>query len=221
MKTRKLIYLLGLDGSGKTTNAKQLSTLGKSKYEVLYLYCQYKPILLKPLKVLAKFIFLKNTDEFIDYKNYNKLKKKYSTKMRILTRIYSYIWYIDYILQIIPQLLIVKFKKSDIILIDRYYLDSVVNLACLNNFSLEQMLRDSRIIESVLPRADLHLFLNVSEEKAYARKNDIQSIEYLAERKKKYFELAEVYNFKIIDADLPQKIVYKEILRNILNEYKK
>ena len=175
---KKLVYLLGTDGSGKTTNAKRLVSEGLNGYKVLYMYCQYTPILLLPFKIFAKLFLMRGTNEFQDYDKYIKKKKNYTNKMKLLTSIYSIVWYMDYIMQTLFQLFNVKRKKADIVIIDRYYLDSVVNLACLQDLSNQQMVNEAKLIEYLLPQADLHIFLDVSEEKAFSRKNDIQSIEY-------------------------------------------
>jgi len=214
---KKLVYLIGIDGSGKTTNAEQLVAEGMNGYKILYMYCQYRPILLLPFKIFAKLFLMKSTNEFLDYDKYIKKKKDYTKKMKFLTRVYSLVWYFDYILQAWFHLLIIKSRKADLIILDRYYLDSIVNLACLQDLNSQQMVNDAKLIGNFLQKADLHIFLDVSEENAFSRKNDIQSVEYLKERRQKYFELAKQYNFKYINANLAKDIVYKKVKESIKN----
>jgi len=211
MKNRQIIYLLGTDGSGKTTNALQLVNDGIGDFRLAYLYIQYMPILILPLKLIAKLFFKKTETFFGDYDGYSKRKKKYASKLKALTRMYCLIWYFDHIVQIYIKLFFVRLKKPDIIIIDRYYLDSVVNLACLQNLNHNQMLADAKKIENLLPKASYHVYLDVSEAEAFRRKNDIPSIDYLRERRNKYLSLAPVYDFLIINADNTPETVYKEI----------
>lgn len=219
MKT--IIYLMGTDGSGKTTNAMQLVKEGFPGLRMEYIYSQYRPLIIMPLKLVAKLFFQKKETLFGDYKSYSKKKKEYTKKLKLLTRIYCLIWYLDHVIQIWIKLFLVRIKKPDIIVIDRYYLDSIVNLACLQNFNNKQMLADARMIENLLPKANYHFFLDVDEDKAFKRKDDIPSTDYLCERKKRYKALAPLYDFQVINANSSQKIVYTEFKNKIARILKK
>jgi thymidylate kinase len=72
------------------------------------------------------------------------------------------------------------------------------------------MLRSAQRIEHFLPKADVCLFLNVSEEVAFSRKDDIPSAEYLRERKARYLALAGAYDFHEVNADAPLEEVLSE-----------
>jgi thymidylate kinase len=94
---------------------------------------------------------------------------------------------------------------------DRYYLDMVVNQGVLQDNDTAGMLRDARLLEFFLPRAAMHVFLDVSEEMAFARKQDIQSVNYLRERKARYLALAPHYGFSVIDANQPADAVHAAV----------
>jgi thymidylate kinase len=211
----KIIYLLGIDGSGKTTLAKRIVKDNEDKHKFKYMYLQYFPFILKPIKLLAKKTLLKGTHEFKNYYEYHKKKKEFSNKRRRLTRLYSYIWYLDYYLQIIPKLIQIKANKETVYVVDRYYLDSIINLACLLDMDKDQILKDSRRFEKLLPRADLHFYLELDEEIAFKRKNDIQSPQYLRERKEKYLCIADEYQFVSIDASKKLDSVYSDLSMKI------
>jgi thymidylate kinase len=95
--------------------------------------------------------------------------------------------------------------------VDRYYLDWVVNLALLQQNSCGKVLRDARWLERLLPKAQLHLFLDVAEETAFQRKNDIQSVQYLRERKELYLDLAPHYGFQVVDANQDPETVFRQV----------
>lgn len=197
----RIIYVLGTDGAGKTTQATRLAAeLRAGGCRATYLYCQHRPFFLWLLKLPARLLFMRKTDQFRNYDDYKARKDAVAGKRPWLTRLYALLWYFDVWMQTWPRMLWAR-TTSDVILLDRYYLDWVVNLGVLQHNDLAGMLRDARALERALPRADQHLFLDVSEEVAFARKDDIQSVRYLRERKERYLRLAPVYGFSVVNAD--------------------
>lgn len=55
---------------------------------------------------------------------------------------------------------------------------------------------------------------------AFARKNDIQDIEYLRERQERYHALADEYHFKVINGDQSPELVLKDAI-DIVSAYDK
>lgn len=209
----RILYLLGTDGAGKTTVAKRVAA-ARQAAGWDYLYCQVLPLLLKPVKWLARRLFLKKTDEFKDYDAYREQKRAASGRRRRLTRLYALLWYADFLVQAWPKLWRARLRGRDLIL-DRFYLDTVVNQGVLQDNDLAGMLRDARLLERFLPRAELLLFLDVSEETAFRRKNDIQSVRYLRERKERYLRLAPHYGFQMIDANRTADEVFADVQARI------
>lgn len=205
----RMLYILGTDGAGKTTVARRVAAARQAEGWD-YLYCQVLPLLLRPVKWLARRLFLKRADEFQNYDDYRDRKRAESGKRRRLTRLYALLWYADFLLQAWPKVVRARLRGRNLIL-DRFYLDTVVNQGVLQDNDLAGMLRDARLLERLLPRADLHLFLDVSEETAFQRKNDIQSVRYLRERKERYLQLAPRYGFQFVDANQSADAVYADV----------
>lgn len=205
-----LIYILGTDGAGKTTVARRLrrETLGGCK--PAYIYCQHRPFLVWLVKLPARLLFMRRTDQFNDYDRYKARKSSITSRWPRLTRLYMLLCYFDMCLQTWPKLLRARWA-SGIVLVDRYYLDWVVNLALLQQNSCGKVLRDARWLERLLPKAQLHLFLDVAEETAFQRKNDIQSVQYLRERKELYLDLAPHYGFQVVDANQDAEAVFQQV----------
>ena len=211
MRRGMILYVLGTDGAGKTTQARRLTeALQVDGRRVRYLYCQHRPFFLWLLKLPARLLFMRKTDQFRNYDDYKARKDAVANRQPWLTRIYAWLWLFDVWMQTWPRVLWAG-THSDVILLDRYYLDWIVNLGVLQGQGLESMLRDARRFERLLPRANLHVFLNVSEEVAFLRKNDIQSVRYLRERKERYLQLAPFYGFHLVDADQPADQVFATI----------
>ena len=67
----KILNIIGIDGSGKTTLAKDLTeAISGEGIDCQYIYCQFFAKLLFPFKFIAKHSVMKKTDEYADYSNY-------------------------------------------------------------------------------------------------------------------------------------------------------
>ena len=100
-----LINIVGIDGAGKSTLARNLAKqLQAVDNKLQYIYCQYFPKLLLPFKLLAKITVMRNTDAFKNYDHYNKVKKNYSNRHQTVATIYALLWIIDYIFQILIKI---------------------------------------------------------------------------------------------------------------------
>jgi thymidylate kinase len=216
MKKFKLINIIGIDGSGKTTLAKSLADdLKTTDNSVHYRYCQYFAKLLYPIKLLAKLSVMRKTDEFDDYNHYNRTKKATSSRFPMLANIYAFTWLIDYISQVFFKVTVpILFGKK--LIIDRYIFDIAVNLSLTTNNEIGYAEKLIRFFFILAPRPDLVVFIDLPEEVAYGRKDDIQSIEYLKERRERYLALAETYNFRFLDGTKSRKQMLFEA-RGIIN----
>jgi len=199
-----LIYILGVDGSGKTTLARSLHECDSERVE--YVYCQHKPILLWLLKAPARVLFMRRTDQFKNYNAYRARKDAIVAKRRLAASIYKWAFYADVVLQTWPKLVAATARTRKVV-IDRYYLDWVVNLSVMLNSDTNAMLRDAKLLERLLPKADIHVLLDLPEDVAFYRKDDIQSIAYLRERRVRYRALIDHYNFHVIDANRSPDLV--------------
>lgn len=206
----KLVYLLGTDGAGKSSVARQVAAEGITGRRVKYLYCQHRPMLIWLLKLPARLLFMRKTDEFKDYAAYKRTKQYVVGRQPVVASLYARFLYFDVWLQTWPRLLWARWT-GDVVVLDRYYLDWVVNVGVLQGNGRDDMLREARKLEWTLPRADIHLFLDVDEQTAFQRKSDIQSVEYLRERKQRYNQLAVPYDFIRIDATQPLMTVVSEV----------
>jgi len=212
MNKFKLINIIGIDGAGKTTLAKAFATeMQRQDSNVRYRYCQYFAKLLYPVKILAKSSVMRKTNEFKNYTHYNKTKKETSSRFPLLANIYATIWIVDYVIQIffkitIPVLLGQKF------IIDRYIFDIAVNLSLTTNNDISYAIRLIHLFFKLAPRPDLVLFIDVPAEIAFNRKDDIQDIEYLRERRNRYLLLSKQFKFELINGlDNPEQILQKAV----------
>ena len=217
MEKLRLINIIGIDGAGKTTLAKSLaSDLKNFDKKFLYRYCQYFAILLYPVKVFAKLSVMRKTDEFVDYNHYNKTKRATSHRFPLLSNFYAFIWIIDYLIQISLKVTISIIIGQKLI-VDRYIFDTAVNLSLTTGNDIGYGKKILKLLSIFTPKPDLILFIDLSEEIAFDRKDDIQSVEYLRERRGRYLELAEDYNFKTLDGTKCREVLLQDA-KNILRK---
>jgi len=213
----KFINVVGIDGSGKTTLCKKLLHEFRKRYpDTQYVHSYHEPFFLKPLKTMARSIFMRGTDEFANYSHYKERKASASRKHRWLSQIYGLMWVFDYTIQAFYKVGM-PILMGRRLLLDRYIFDTMLNVSLTSNINPESTYRALNILFRILPRPDVVLLIDLPEDVAFNRKDDIQGIEYLRERRKRYLSLARKYNFKIINGLDNQEKILKETL-NILEQ---
>jgi dTMP kinase len=208
MKKGILVVFTGIDGSGKTTQAKLLvKDLKDRGVNVSYVWCRWEPLIIKPFIRIWK------------QKKGRKWQENKAQSYRVMQRdkermlrnpIYRSLWlfsfFIDYGLQIFLKIRIRLLRKR-LIISDRIFYDSIIdqaiNLGKKRNGLLNSL--DSFWIKIFFPEPDMVIYIDCPEEIAFSRKHDIfiPDMEYLKERRKLYMELVDRYGWIKIDGTLP------------------
>ncbi len=218
-KTSRLINIIGIDGAGKTTLAESLAyELKKQNANVQYAYCQYFAKLLYPIKFLAKLTVMRRTNEFENYQKYNRTKQQTSQKYPFFAGIYTLVWLMDYLFQVFFKVMLPLFSGQRLV-IDRYIFDIAVNLSLTTGKDVSYAKKLIDRFFWVSPRPDHVIFIDLPEKTALARKDDIQDLAYLTERRKRYLWLAKVYGFTILDGTLSKRRVLDNALKVLNPEY--
>lgn len=213
---KKLIYLMGIDGSGKTTLARNAYiTLKAEGINVKYLYARYRPFLVIPVKLFSKIFLYKNNGEFKNYKKYSNIKRNFSVKHKTLALLYAYLCIFDYMIISWP-IVMFKYLTSEYLLIDRYVGDLIVTISVASNLSIEQTSKYLKLIHYIFPMPTLSFFIDIDEKIAFNRKDDIPSIQYLTERKYKYYIFKSYYNYTILNGKKSKEHLLDEFLQYII-----
>jgi thymidylate kinase len=202
MNKGRLIVFVGIDGSGKTTQAKILVRgLAEKGIRVAYVWCRWEPFFLRPL--------IKR------WKNKNAERSDSGSaairniKRKLLDRpLFRWLWltsfFIDYGLQIFLKVR-VKLIKNQLVISDRIFYDSIidqaVNLGKRSDWLLNSM--DSLWMRIFFPEPQLVIYVDCPEDIAFSRKDDAPDVEYLIDRRKQYLKLAEKYGWMTVDGTMP------------------
>jgi len=165
MKKRVLACFLGIDGSGKTTVAKSLhESLNTAGISCQYVWCGWRGFeswLFKPFAVRTKNAIIKRTNAKGVGPTHDKIP------------FFDFLTCFDYFVRVCP-VLVVSSLTSTILIVDRYVYDVI------------QGLHGDRTSHKVIvwlmklfPQPTVVFYIKVPPELAYARKDDIPSLEFL------------------------------------------
>lgn len=205
-----LICLLGIDGSGKSTQAQRLVTqLTVTGYAATYVWGGRRGVLTAPLvrhgKARLGAPVQPVTSSAIinpEYRAYvrgtQQLFKRGSVRglwrqVTLLEHLLEIWWYVGRPL-----------AQGQIVVCDRYLYDSLVNQAVLFGSATVEIYRQlGNPLLSLVPRPVLGFWLDTPPEVALRRKADIYDIQQLELRVPLYNQIASALAFQSLDGTLP------------------
>lgn len=203
MRKKYLIVFTGIDGSGKTTQAKLLvESLKQKGIQVSYVWARWVPLFLRPVIKKWKRGVTGNISEAQRFDEIENSKRKL-----LNISIFRWLWFlyfiIDYGLQIFVKIRIGLMRK-EVIISDRVFYDSVIdqaiNLAEKGDRLLDSL--DSFWMKIFFPKPDIVILVDCPVNIAFSRKIDAPNIDYLKKRRELYLLLANRYGWIKVDGAL-------------------
>ena len=212
----KFICFHGIDGSGKTSQATALlEKFQAAGIKSKYVWIGWSPTILKPItKVIKRSVFRKKEVRADDYLNVKQVKKEYFKNTRFKALWYSYVL-IDYYSQIFIKIILPKLFGNTIIC-DRYVHDVLIGLSINFGWRMDELKDKYRdVLVKIFPVPDVTIFIDIPEDVAFKRKDDIPAVEFLYDRRNVYLELFKSLDVNIIDGDRSFNEIHNEIIKII------
>jgi len=193
------ICFTGIDGSGKTTLAKEtINMFLRQGISCKYVYNRFIPFLSRPLTSIGRKLFMAKEDIFKDYEKHSQSKQQL-LKNKAFSYFYQFLILGDYFFQILFKVKLPLMLGQNIVC-DRYIYDTIITDLALSLGYSEKVIKN--ILEKhfyFIPKPDLVFLIDVSEEIAYSRKRDIPCKDYLNDRRQFYLEVGKSAGMVILD----------------------
>ena len=190
---RVLTCFTGIDGSGKTTLATNLIAFMRNNgIDAQYVWGAHNVVLIRPV-----VSFLRKRGNPYTCKTSDTPPKradfiKRLVRNRLLMNAYLGLTLTEYAFQMLVKVRLPLLMGKNVVC-DRYVFDTAINLAVNMRYSqghFKSML-DAMLAWS--PKPDVVFFVDLPEEVAFKRKNDIPSTDYLVKRRAFYHFFAQEY----------------------------
>jgi thymidylate kinase len=227
MRTPPLICLTGIDGCGKSTQARLLAQrMREAGWDVAVVWTGGRPYLSRPLVNLVKRRFraplLQQDGRFVardgsteavaaDFDRYLERSHALFQRWGILRRGWTDVSLVEHALE--AHLAVSPARRSgQAVICDRYLLKSVVNLAVLMDvplIALPNLLRHP--VLRLVPQPTVYILLDIPADVGFARKDDLPSRTYLDRRVPIYRALAAYTGMPVVDGTQAPEDVAAEV----------
>jgi thymidylate kinase len=191
-----LVCFVGIDGSGKSTLARSLATIiGQRGTKCRYVWMGFNDsfTIFRPVVAAAKGSVFRGSRHMEESRT-----KGMVVKSPVLSTIYQYLVLADYILQSTVRVGLPLALGRNVIC-DRYIYDLIVAVGVLLDYSVDRTMALLDRCLAVLPKPDLVFLVDVPEELAFQRKDDVVSLDFLSVRRDIYLQIAEQCGMTIVD----------------------
>lgn len=217
MKSKKGLFIcfIGIDGSGKTTQAKALAkAMEEDGLRSEYLWGGFEPTIAKPFIAIARRLFLRGKNMFLDYEAHLDTVKALS-KNRFLSDIYHLMTLIDCFFNSLWKIRI-PLMRGKAVICDRYIYDIVADHAVDSDYSSQQIRKALKFYLRFFPTPDILFLMDLPEDIAYQRKDDIPSLHFLSERRKAYLSIANGNEVTALDGSTDQVTLTNAIRNRVI-----
>ncbi len=222
----RFIVITGMDGGGKTTQAKRLLAGLKGRGErVQYLWLRGRPLVTLPLLMLGRKLLgapsLLRTPSVARRETprlaaaeaeYQEAKTRW-LRRGLLGRLWLTLNLLERLVEAWARVLPARGRT---LVADRYVFDSIVDLAAARRAAdWREVWRPDGRFARLLPKPDAVFFIDVDVETAMRRKADIPSRQYLERRRGLYLDMARALGWTRVDgtqdADAVARFIWERV----------
>lgn len=213
----RLVCFIGMDGSGKSALAHSVvRALSERDMNFQYVHSLMQGKLSNPLMATGRFLFARGKSREDDYEGFVSAKRHAVIKRPNLFRLYQAIIFVDYIPQVLWKIVFPLFLNKKILL-DRYVYDTVINLELNASYNASRVSQTLKLFFSVFPKPSLTFLIDVPEEVAFSRKDDVPDIKHLEERRTLYKRMAKDHKITTLDGTLPLNVLTNKVVEAIFS----
>ena len=197
-----LICFTGIDGSGKTTQARLLLDWLKSKdVKSTYVWSRGEVLAIRNIFLFwgRKALGTSAREIAQNKKSYRTYQSRKSKLMEnpLVRMLWSATTQMEHLIQINAEIR-PKVRDGCVVVCDRYLWDSTIDMAVLNNKNPDWLLSGpNRFLWEFVPKPTVTFFVDIPPEEAMRRKDDIPSVEYVRKRAECYRYLA-AHNLSLV-----------------------
>lgn len=209
----RLISVVGIDGSGKTTLSKRLTErLTAAGADASYVWCRFESLALA--RALGWYHALFSRNGRGEGHPSHRRRKERLFQLPVLGGLYESFVLSSYKRQV-RRLVARPLAQGRVLVSDRYVFDTVVDLALDRGHDTAASLELIGELLAWAPRPDHVLYVACPPKVALARKDDVPDLDYVARRHVVYEELAQVLGWHRIDGTASPAEVARQALAAI------
>lgn len=199
-----LICFIGIDGSGKTTQAKLLADeLAGRGVKSMYTWSRGEVLAIRRIFLsMGRRALGTSTREIAsDQTSYHAYQSRKSRLMQnsLVRILWSVMTYLEHLVQINKDIR-KKVQDGYCVVCDRYQWDTLIDLAVLNHKDSAWLVnRFNRFMWRLIPKPAITFFVDIPPEEAMKRKDDIPSLDYVQKRAEHYRYLSKFDSFTVVD----------------------
>ena len=207
IKTLAFICFVGIDGAGKTTLARAFNEKQQQTRQIEYRYFDggaYYTYILGSIRKLAGKQGFNQENEYKNVQENKPEKEKREPKKskRIRKALYARFLLLDYALLVfvkvsLPLLMGRKISSA------RYVYDVAIKFKLLLGWNDAKTHAIIRRFTAVFPTPDHVFLIDIPEQVAFDRKDDVPSMSYLIERRQLYNQIMKPYVTAVLDGTRP------------------
>jgi len=215
-----LICFTGIDGSGKTTQAKLLvDWLTSQGVKAIYTWSRGEVLAIRRifLSVGRRALGTSTRQIAIDQSSYREYQSRKSTLMRkpFIRTLWSAMTYFEHLVQINTDIRR-RMQEGCVVVCDRYQWDTLIDLAVWNHKDSAWLLNGfNRFMWQFIPKPSITFLVDIPPEEAMRRKDDIPSLDYVQKRTDHYQYLAKRDAWRVIDGCREIAAIHGEIISTV------
>lgn len=207
MTVRRIVAIMGTDGSGKTTLSMALvGALRKDGIDAAREWLGAESIIMAPVRSVLRLRWrraqpLGHSRPGTEYSRQIAQKHATAAKYKWAQRVYVAAVLLDYRVQLAFKLF--RNRRREVVVADRYLFDVIVTLSLTLGLSTQDAVELAQRQFARIPLPQVRIFLRVDPEVSMQRKSDIPDIDYVRLRFQYYEAIASAFGFMEFDGMVP------------------